>query len=124
MTAGEIGGVAVSQVTTLGQVHAHHGVARIEQCQEHSGVGLGPGMRLDVGVIAIEQHLDPLDGQALSHVDILATAVVALARVTFGVLVGEYRVLNRHHQWAGVVLGGDQLDVIFLAAFFVVNRLT
>ncbi|MNP04139.1 hypothetical protein D3C76_960450 [compost metagenome] len=80
-------------------------------------------MRLDVGVIAIEQRLDPLDGQAFRHIDVFATAVVALARVTFGVLVGEYRVLDSHHQRAGVVLGSDQLDVVFLAALFVVNRL-
>src|SRR6185436_1098477 len=49
-------------------------------------------------------------------IDVFAAAVIALARVAFGVLVGEQRALRREHGRAGVVLGGDQLDVVFLAA--------
>ncbi|MCY1507838.1 hypothetical protein D9M68_421260 [compost metagenome] len=80
-------------------------------------------MRLNVGIVAVKQLLAPFDSQALSHVDILATAVVALARIAFGVLVGEHRVLHFHDQGTGVVLGGDELDVIFLAVFFAENGL-
>src|SRR5690606_17897056 len=51
----------------------------------------------------------------------LAAAVVALAWVTLGVLVGEHRILDGHHQRARVVLGGDQFDMILLTARFVVD---
>ncbi|MNQ66474.1 hypothetical protein D3C85_809660 [compost metagenome] len=108
----------MSKVAALGQVHTHHGVAGIDQRQEDCGVGLGACMGLDVGVVAIEQRLDPFDGQALGHVHILAAAVVALARIALGILVGEHRVLDGHHQRAGIVLGGDQLDMVLLATFF------
>ena len=112
----------MGQVTALGQVHAHHRVTGVDQCQEDRRVGLGARMGLHVSVVAIEQGLDPLDGQPLGHIDVFAAAVIALAGVAFGVLVGEHRALGFHHQRAGIVFRGDQLDMVFLAMLFVVNR--
>jgi hypothetical protein len=63
--------------------------------------------------------LHALDRQRLGDVDELAAAVVALARVAFGVLVGEHAALRLEHARAGVVLRGDQLDVVLLAAALV-----
>src|SRR6185312_9223630 len=76
-------------------------------------------MRLHVGVVGVEQLLQALDGQLLGHVHVLAAAVVALARIAFGVLVGELGALRFQHARAGVVLRGDQLDVVFLALAFI-----
>ena len=45
-------------------------------------------MRLHVGVGGAEQALRALDRELLDDVDVLAAPVVALARVTLGVLVG------------------------------------
>ncbi len=56
--------------------------------------------------------------KSFGDVDELAAAVVALARVAFGVLVGEDAALRREHGGARVVLRGDQLDAFFLAAEF------
>ena len=106
---------AVGEVAAFGQAHAHDRVAGLEQGEEHRLVGLRAGVRLDVGEAGVEQLLDPVDGQLLGHVDELAAAVVALARVALGVLVGELAALGRHHRGGGVVLRGDQLDVLFLA---------
>ena len=68
------------------------------QRQEHRRVGLGSGVGLNVGVVAVEQLLDPLDGQTFGHVYILASAVVALARVAFSILVCKHRILDRLHR--------------------------
>jgi hypothetical protein len=57
-----------------------------------------------------------VDGQLLDHVDVLAAAVVALAGVALGVLVGQLRALRGHHGRARCSSRGDQLDVLFLAA--------
>ncbi len=78
-------------------------------------------MRLDVGVIGAEQLLGAVDGQLFNHVDVLAPTVVALARIAFGVLVGQHRTLGFHHRRAGVVLRGDQLDVVFLTLGFLLH---
>ena len=44
-----VGRAAVGQVAAGGQVHAHEGVARLQQGHEHRLVGLGARVRLDVG---------------------------------------------------------------------------
>ena len=72
-------------------------------------------MRLHVGVIGAEQLLDAVDGQLLGDIHVLAAAVVALARIAFRVLVGQLAALRLHHPRAGIVLAGDQLDVILLS---------
>jgi len=72
-------------------------------------------VRLHVGGIGTEDLLDAVDGQLLGHVHVLAATVVALAGVALGVLVGQLGALGPHHGGRGVVLAGDQLDVVFLA---------
>ena len=53
-------------------------------------VGLRARVRLHVGVVGAEQFLGTLDGQRLDVVDVLAAAVVALARIALGVLVRQH----------------------------------
>jgi len=48
----------------------------------------------------------------------LAATVVALAGVAFGVFVGELRALGPHDGGRGVVLAGDQLNVMLLPGVF------
>ena len=112
---------AVGQVAAFGQAHAHDGVAGLQQREEHALVGLRAGVGLHVGELGAEQLLDAVDGQLLGHVDVLAAAVVALAGVALGVLVGQLAALGLHHRGRGVVLAGDQLDVVFLAARLVLD---
>ena len=86
-----------------------------DQGVHHRGVGLRAGVRLDVGVPGAEQGLDPVDRELLDHVNVLAAAVVALARVALGVLVGQHRTLRLHHGLGGVVLRGDHFQAVTLA---------
>ncbi|MDT4775841.1 hypothetical protein FQZ97_79810 [compost metagenome] len=113
---------AVGQVAAVGQAHAEDGVAGVQQGQVDGAVGLGAGVRLDVGVVGAEQLLGAVDGQLLDLVDELATTVVALARIAFGVLVGQAAALGLHHPLAGVVLRGDQFDMVFLPCILGVHR--
>ncbi len=80
-------------------------------------------MRLHVGVGRAEQLLGPIDRQGFRDIDKFATAVVALARIAFGVLVGEHRSLSLQHPRTGIILRGDELDMILLPAAFAGNRL-
>ena len=47
-----------------------------------------------------------------------AAAVVTLAGVAFGVLVGQLGALGFHHGRRAVVFAGDQLNVLLLAVVF------
>ncbi len=111
----------VREVTAVRQAHAEHGVAGLAQGHEDRGVGLGAGMRLDVGVVGAEQLLGAIDGEALGHVHVLAAAVVAFARIPFGIFVGQDTALSRQDTRARVVLGGDELDVLLLATLLVLD---
>jgi len=105
----------VGEVAAVGQAHAEDGVTRLQQGEVHGLVGLRTAVRLHVGVVRAEQLLQAVDRQLLGDVHVFAATVVALARVAFGVLVGQLAALGFHHRRAGVVLAGDQLDVVFLA---------
>ncbi len=98
----------------MGQAHPENGVARFQRREKNRLVRLGPGMRLDVGEIGAEQLFRPVDRQPFDDVDIFAAAVVAPAGVALRVLVGELRALRRQDGRARIVLGGDELDVVFL----------
>ncbi len=112
---------AVGQVAAVRQAHAQDGVARLQQRDVHGEVGLGAGVRLHVGVVGAEQFFGAVDGQLLDDVHVFAAAVVALARIAFGVFVGQLGTLRLHHARAGVVLRGDQLDVLFLTHHFLLH---
>ncbi len=114
--AGEIDLGAMREVAAMIQAHAENGVAGAEQRQVDGGIRLRTGMRLHVGIVGTEQLLGAVDGQLFDHVDVFAAAVVALAGISFGVLVGQYRPLRLQHPGAGVVFRGDELNVVLLAS--------
>ena len=83
-----------------------------------------PGVRLDVDVLGARVEGEgTLLGEPLGDVDELAAAVVALAGQALGVLVGQPRALGLHDRGGDVVLAGDQLDLVVLAAALAEHRL-
>ena len=101
----------------MGQVHAQDPVARADRAQVGGHVGLGAGVGLDVDVLGAREELEgTLLGEPLGDVDVLAAAVVALAGQALGVLVGEPAALRLEDGREDVVLAGDELDLVVLAA--------
>jgi hypothetical protein len=82
-----------------------------------------PELGWTLAASAAEQFLQAVDGQLLGDIDVLAAAVIALAGIAFGILVGQLRTLRGHHRVADIVLRGDQLDMLFLTPIFVFDRL-
>ena len=62
------------------ELEPHQRVAGLQQRVVDGGVRLRARVRLDVGVLGAEQRLGPVDRELLGDVDVLAAAVVALAR--------------------------------------------
>ena len=121
--AGEVNRGAVSQVAALCQVHTQNGIARLQQSGVNSEVSLRTRVRLYVSVVSAKQLFCTIDSQLLNDINVLATAVVAFARITFSIFVGQLRTLRLHNTRAGVVFGGDQFDVLFLTYFFLLHSL-
>ena len=97
------------------QIHPEERVAGLEERRHRGVVRLRAGVRLHVRVIGAEQLLRAIDRQLFDLVDDLAAAVVALARKSFGVLVGERRAHGFEHGRRDEVLARDQLEPILLA---------
>jgi hypothetical protein len=112
----------VGQVAAVVEPHGQDGGARLQQGLVDGQVGVGPGVRLHVGVLGPEQRGGPVAGQVLHLVDDLVAAVVALARVALGVLVGQHRARRGQHGRRGEVLRGDQLQRGLLALQLLVDQ--
>ena len=80
------------------QVEPHERVAGLQERQENGLVHLAARVGLDVGEGAAKQLLGALDRQRLGDVDFLAAAVVAFARIAFGVFVGEHGACGFKHR--------------------------
>ena len=114
---------AVAEVAAVRQREAHDRVAGLQQRVVDGRVGLRAGVRLHVGVLGAEQRLGAVDRELLDHVDVLAAAVVALARIALGVLVREHAALALEDRLGHEVLRRDHLERALLALELAADRL-
>ena len=105
------------------EVKAEEGVASVEHRQEDGGVSLCAGVRLHVDPFGAEELLQPLNGQRFALVHHLATAIVALAGVSFGILVRQAAAHSLHDLVADEILRGDQLNTFQLTLMFAFDNL-
>ena len=113
--AREVHGASVRQVTAVREVQPQELVARVEHGHEYGHVGLGSRVRLHVGPLGVEQLFEPVDSHLLALVYHLATAVITLAGIPFGVFVGQARAHGLHHLFADKVFRGNQFDTFTLS---------
>ncbi len=118
----EVHRAAVRKVAALVQAHAQDGVARLDDGEVCGKVRVRAGMGLDVGEPAAEQLAGAVARQVLDDVDLLAAAVVALARVAFGVLVREHAAHGLHNGRRREVLRRDELHGIAFAGKLLTER--
>ena len=109
--AGEIDRGSVGQMPAVGQVHPQHCVAGLQQGEIRRLVGLRAGMGLDVGMLRAEQLAGPFPRDVLHHIYFLAAAIIALARIPFGVFIGQDAAHGRHHRGGHDIFRSDQLQI-------------
>ena len=118
VAAAEVHRRAVREMAALGQAHAEHRVAQLDERLVRAQVRVRAAMGLHVGEVRAEQLAGALAREVLHEVDLLAAAVVALAGVPFGVLVGEHTAHGLHDGAGGEVLRRDELHTPPLAGEF------
>ena len=72
-------------------------------------------MRLHVDVFGAEKLFGAVAGDVFDFIGEFAAAVIALAGIALGVLVGEDAAGGFEHGFRGEVLAGDQLKLAVLA---------
>lgn len=102
------------KVSAVRKVHAKNGVARLKKSQIGSHVGLRAGMGLHIDVLGVKKQLGPFLSKSFDHIHIFATAVIAFARITFSILVGEYATLRLTYCSGNNILGSDKLKLTHL----------
>ncbi len=113
--AGEIQMVAVSQVAAVRQVEAQDGVTGLQHRRIGRLIGLRSGMGLHVNVLGAEQFFGPVARQIFNDIDELAAAVIALAGVALGVLVGQDAASGFEHGFGSEIFARDQFQLRALA---------
>ena len=78
----------MGQVSALGKIQSHKGIARLQAGHDDGHVGLGARMRLHIGIFRIIQLAEPVDGQLLNLVHHLTPTIVAFARIAFRIFIG------------------------------------
>ena len=121
--AGHIHRAAVGEMAAVGEIHAHHRIAGREEGEEHRHIRLRPRMGLHVGVPRTEEGLRPVDGQLFRPVNELTAAVIALARIAFGIFIGQDAALRLHDRSGYDVLRSDEFQFAPLPRQLVVDVL-
>ena len=106
------------EVSAVGEIEAHDGVARLQDRGIGSLVGLRSGVRLHVDVLGIEELLGAVAGEVFDFIGKLAAAVITLAGIAFGVFVGENAAGGFEHRFRGEIFAGDQFDLAVLPTRF------
>ena len=86
--------------------------------RESGLVGLRSGVRLHVDVLGVEELFGAVAREVFHFIGILAAAVITLARIAFGVLVGEDAAGGFEDRFRGEILARDQFDLAVLPARF------
>ena len=104
----------MGQMSAPGQIHAHQGVSRLHKGRVGRQVGLGPGVRLHIGILCAEKCLGPVNSKGLYFVHKLTSAVVSPAGIPLGIFVGQAAAHGGHHRRRGDVLRGNKLNIFLL----------
>ncbi len=102
--------VAVGEVAAMRKIHSQDRVAWIQDTGIRGLIGLRARVRLDVGVLSLEQLPGTGASQIFDHIGVLASAAVASAGIAFGVLVREDAAGRFKHGLRGEILAGDQFQ--------------
>ena len=119
--ATDIHRAAMGQVSAMGQVHAHDRVSRLKHGKVDRHIGLCAGMGLHIGMLCPKELASTIPCQVFHHIHVFTSAVVAVSRVTFSVLIGQRRAHGCHHRRRHEILRCNQLDMCTLPFQFLCN---
>src|SRR5687767_235887 len=89
--------MAMREMSAMGKVHAEDCVAGLEEGEVDCHVRLRAAMWLHIGILGAIKLLYAIARKIFDDIDELASAVVTLARIAFGVLIGKYAALRFEH---------------------------
>jgi len=113
----------MGQMSARREIEPQKDIARLQQGQEYGLIRLAAGIWLHIGEFAVEQAADTLDCQRFGNIDELAAAIIAPARIAFGIFIRHDRALRFEHGVRDDIFRGDQFDFMLLTAELQLDRL-
>ena len=110
------------EMTAHAQVEPQYFVARLQDGQANSGIGLGATMRLHIGIFAVKYFFQPVDGQLFGLIHDFTTAIISSAGIAFGIFIGHYIAHGLHDLQGSEIFRGDQFNAMTLAFKFFLNE--
>ena len=107
---------AVGKMAAVVEAHTQNGVTGLDQREVRRQVRVRAGMGLNVRELRAVELAGAIAREILHDVDLLTAAVVALAGITFRVLVGEHAAHGLHDSRASEVLRSDEFDTCALTS--------
>jgi hypothetical protein len=120
--AGYVYLATMSQMTAMIEIHGQYFPSLGDEREIYGLIGLRTGMGLQIGMFRSKEFLGPLSSERFDFIHYLATAIVPIAGITFGVFVGQTGAGGFHHRLTGKVLRSDQLQVALLSFIFFPNQ--
>jgi hypothetical protein len=115
--------MAMSEMAAMREIHPKDLIAVLKRGQQHRHVRLRTGMRLHISVFGSEKLFCTIYRCLLDNVGKFTPAVISLARVTFGVLVGKDRAHRLQYRFGNKILRRDQFKAIRLPPHLIVDRI-
>ena len=106
----------------MGKIHRHQSVAGLQKGEIDRHVRLGSTVGLNVGVLRAIKLFHSVNSQLLNLVNNLTSTVVAFARVTLCILIGENRTHRLTNRQRRDIFRRDQLDVFLLASLLLLDQ--
>lgn len=122
------------------EIHSEDFVARVAPGKINRFVGVGTRVRLDIGVVGVEELDGAGNGEAFDAVDIDLAAIITVIRedfagdlrfrprseafktgIAFAVFVGEDRTHGGEDVFGNVIFAGDEFEAFALASLFLID---
>src|SRR5688572_21791720 len=113
--AGEICGMSMCEMSAMSEVHTEYGVAGLEEGEVDGHVCLRAAMRLHIGILGAVKLLYAVACKIFDDVDKLASAIVTLSGIAFGVLIRKYAALRFEHGARNEIFACNEFKPVLLA---------
>ena len=108
-------GRTVRKMTAMSKAHGQHGITRLQKCIKYGKVGIRTAVRLNICMLSSKQLFCTRSCYFLNLVNIDATAVITLARVSFGIFICKNAARSQKHALRHDIFRRNKFNIMLLA---------
>jgi len=113
----------VTQVSARINLHTQDSIADLQKREISGNIGGAAREGLHIGMSGAEHGFCPFDGQGFEPIDVFQPPVPSFSRVALAVDAGKHGADRLHQGFGRIVLGGDQVDGLFIALHLITDDL-